>query len=118
MQLCVDKITKQSQTTDFALFPRCYISGCSDGTGRQHTSSRVEVRWPTSSYRSAHELTRKSRGACSAARSPRPTHDALQRRALAAARCKLPERLKAHQLGGQRCTASGAHNLKKGRRYE
>ena len=25
--LCVGKITKQSQTTDFALFPQCYISG-------------------------------------------------------------------------------------------
>jgi hypothetical protein len=77
--LCVGKTTKQSQTTDFALFPQCYISGCSDVTGRQYTSSRVEVRWLTSTYRSAHELTTVSRGACSAARSPRRlTHDALQ----------------------------------------
>jgi len=33
--------------------------------------SRVEVRWLTSTYRSAHYLTTKSRGACSAARSPK-----------------------------------------------
>jgi hypothetical protein len=37
MLLCIGKITKQSQTTDCSIFPRCYIFGCSDGTGGQHT---------------------------------------------------------------------------------
>src|SRR5829696_9330285 len=36
MQLCVGEITKQSQTTTRFIFPGCYISRCSDGTGRQH----------------------------------------------------------------------------------
>jgi hypothetical protein len=36
MQLCLGKITKQSQTTDCSIFPRCYGVGCGDGTGRQH----------------------------------------------------------------------------------
>ena len=78
MMLCVAKITKQSQTADCSVFPRCCISGCSDGTGRQHTSSRLEVRWLASAYRSAYEPTTKSRGACSAARSASPTRDAIQ----------------------------------------
>jgi hypothetical protein len=56
-QLCVAKITKQSQTEDFALFPQGHVSGCSDGTGRQQTSSRVGLRWLTSACRSVHELT-------------------------------------------------------------
>ena len=74
MMLCVAKITKQSQTADCSVFPRCCISGCSDGTGWQHTSSRLEVLWLASAY----EPTTKSRGACSAARSASPTRDALQ----------------------------------------
>jgi hypothetical protein len=37
MQLRTGEITKQSQTTGCSIFPRCYISSCSDGTGRQHT---------------------------------------------------------------------------------
>jgi hypothetical protein len=37
MLLRVGKITKQSQTTDYSIFPRSYIFRCSDGASGQHT---------------------------------------------------------------------------------
>jgi hypothetical protein len=97
MMLCVAKITKQSQTADCFVFPRCCISGCSDGTGRQHTSSRVGLRWLTSTYRSAHENSRPSPEVPAL----QPDHlEADSRRAPAAVRCKLPGRLKAQRKAG------------------
>ncbi len=40
MQLCLGKITKQSQTTDRSIFPRCYGVGYGDETGGSTLNAR------------------------------------------------------------------------------
>src|SRR5918994_7961693 len=76
--------------------------------------SRVEVRWLTSTYRSAHTAQPTNSRPSPEVPALQPDHlEANARRAPAAARCKLPGRPKAHWLGGRL-----AHNFKKGRPYE